>query len=87
MCVILTHMKTATVREVQHHLSQVLKWVGNGEEVQITRRRKPIAKLIAIQSQPSKAPRIDFHARSKKLWGNKTASLSEQIIKDREERI
>ena len=31
-------MKTASVRDVQHHLSRVLAWVEQGEEVQITRR-------------------------------------------------
>ena len=37
-------MKTASVRDVQHHLSKVLAWVEKGEEVQITRPNKPVAK-------------------------------------------
>jgi antitoxin (DNA-binding transcriptional repressor) of toxin-antitoxin stability system len=28
-------MKTATIREMQHNLSEVLSWVERGEEVQV----------------------------------------------------
>ena len=35
-------MKTASIRDVQHRLSKVLAWVEKGEEVQITRRNKPV---------------------------------------------
>lgn len=38
-------MKTATVREAQHHLTKLLKQVEAGEEIVLTRRGVEIAKL------------------------------------------
>jgi prevent-host-death family protein len=80
-------MKTATVREVQHHLNHVLRWIEEGEEVQITRRNHPVAKLISVQSIPSLSPAVDFHARAQRLWGEKNQTLSSLITDGREERI
>lgn len=39
-------MKTATVREAQHHLSRLLVDVEAGEEIVITRRGVEVAKLV-----------------------------------------
>lgn len=39
-------MKTATVREAQHHLSKLLDEVAAGEEITITRRGVTVAKLV-----------------------------------------
>jgi antitoxin (DNA-binding transcriptional repressor) of toxin-antitoxin stability system len=33
-------MKTATVREVQHHLAKVLRWLEQGQTMEITRRKQ-----------------------------------------------
>lgn len=52
-------MSTVTVAEAKAHLSKVLKRVERGEEVVITRRGKPVARLSQVQ--PSKKP-IDFEA-------------------------
>ena len=40
------HMKTATVRQVQHNLSEVLSWVEQGEEVRVLRRKQVVARLL-----------------------------------------
>lgn len=48
MCVICVNMKTATIREAQHHFSKVLKWVDAGEKVLITRRGKCVATLAPM---------------------------------------
>ncbi len=44
-------MKTTTVhefsiREVRQSFHRVLQWVGNGEEVLVTSRRKTVAKIV-----------------------------------------
>lgn len=39
-------MKTATVREAQHHFSKLLEDVAAGEEITITRRGVEVAKLV-----------------------------------------
>ncbi len=39
-------MKTATVRELRNHYSNLLRWVSAGEEILITRRGQPVARLV-----------------------------------------
>ena len=38
-------MKTATVRDLRNHYSQLLAWIAVGEEITITQRGKPVALL------------------------------------------
>lgn len=40
-------MKTATVAQAKSHLSALIEQVGTGDEVVITRRGKPVARLVA----------------------------------------
>ena len=47
-------MKTATVRELRNHYTQLLKWLDAGEEIKITRRGIVIARLV-----PENAARLD----------------------------
>jgi prevent-host-death family protein len=42
-------MKTATVAETKSHLSALLSDIESGEEVVITRRGRPVARLVAEQ--------------------------------------
>lgn len=39
-------MESMSIRDVQHHLASVLKRVESGEEIEICRRRHPIAKIV-----------------------------------------
>lgn len=41
-------MKTATVREAQHHLSSLLDEVEKGHEFILTRRGKQVGKLVPM---------------------------------------
>ncbi|MBC5800274.1 MAG: type II toxin-antitoxin system prevent-host-death family antitoxin [Candidatus Eremiobacteraeota bacterium] len=45
-------MRSASLRQVQHNLGEVLRWIDAGEEVEITRRRKPVARLVPVGGQP-----------------------------------
>jgi prevent-host-death family protein len=38
-------MKKATVRDLRNHYSQLLAWIAAGEEITITQRGKPVARL------------------------------------------
>lgn len=66
----LLDMKTATIREVQHRLSRVLARVGRGEEVTITKRGKPVARLVppAVAQGLEKVEWPDFVGRMKRLF-------------------
>jgi antitoxin (DNA-binding transcriptional repressor) of toxin-antitoxin stability system len=46
-------MKVATVADARSHLSALIDDVGAGEEVVITRRGKPVARLVREPSAPS----------------------------------
>lgn len=61
---IVCHMKTATVRQVRHEFASVLRHVQRGEEVTITLRNKPVARLSPPVSPPSRTTKMpDFCAR------------------------
>jgi prevent-host-death family protein len=50
-------MKTATVREAQHHLSKLLVDVEAGAEIVITRRGKSVGKLVPLETSEDGAER------------------------------
>lgn len=41
------NMKTATVGEIQKNFARVLKNIWAGQEITVTRRGKPVAKIAA----------------------------------------
>ena len=51
-------MKTATVRDLRNRYTSLLSWIGAGEEIVITQRGKPIARLIP--EQDDSAQRVDW---------------------------
>jgi prevent-host-death family protein len=81
-------MKSASVRDVQHHLSKVLAWVEKGEEVQITRRNKTVAKIVPAEAQGTRIALPAFAARARQIWGETPVgkSLSQTVVDDRKER-
>lgn len=61
------HMKKATIRDLRYRFSAVEDLLREGEEVQITRRKRAIAHLVP--AEPPTAPhRPDFLARLRKLY-------------------
>ncbi len=58
-------MKTATIREAQHHLSKLIAEVERGEKIILTRRGEKIAKIEAYEAVPSSAKKIDWAAAIK----------------------
>lgn len=47
-------MSTITVADAKAHLSELLSRIENGEEIVITRRGKPVARLTPME--PAKQP-------------------------------
>jgi prevent-host-death family protein len=81
-------MRIATIREVQHHLRDVLGWVAAGQSVEVTQRGRVVARITPpAEVQAVEWP--DFGARLKKHFprGVKGKPLSQIILEDREERI
>lgn len=46
-------MRTLTLAETKSHLSAVVDQVIAGEEIVITRRGRPVARIIAERAQPA----------------------------------
>ena len=67
-------METATIREVQHNLAKYVRRVEQGEEIEIRRRNKVVARLVP--SGVPETPARDLHweeveERRRRLWGDK----------------
>jgi antitoxin (DNA-binding transcriptional repressor) of toxin-antitoxin stability system len=69
------HMRKATVRDLRYRFSVVEDLLGEGQEVQITKRKRIIARLLPVQ--PAMSPRRpDFLARLKKLYRGKPLKVT-----------
>jgi len=55
-------MKTATVRELRNDYNTLLDWVAAGEEVVITKRGKPVARLVPEKEE--QAGKVDWSQSS-----------------------
>ena len=80
------YMKTATVRQLRHDFNSVLQLIENGEEVTITRRNKPVARLAPAPPQARPFQRPDFAARLAARFPNgriRGKSLAERISEER----
>ena len=75
-------MKSTTVRELRNNYAKVLKWVARGEEVEVTRRGKPVAKVVPIL--PAGAAEVDSSksaAMTRKGWSKiLTAEQSAAVL-------
>jgi prevent-host-death family protein len=83
------NMKKASVREIQHHFSDILRRIEEGEEVCITKRNKIVAKIVPhseIQREPVEYP--DFVGRAKEICETSRGKpLSDTVIEERNERV
>jgi prevent-host-death family protein len=84
MCYKVSHMKTTTVRELRNNYAQVMRWVGKGEEVEVTRRGKVVAKVVPVGA--AKVTAVDWAqsaAHNRPVWGKAlTAKESAAVLAD-----
>jgi antitoxin (DNA-binding transcriptional repressor) of toxin-antitoxin stability system len=72
------HMKTATLRDLRNDFAKLEAWLGEGEEIRIEKRGKPIAMLTPLKGKSSvKVTMPDFEARRKAIWGDRVFSEEE----------
>ena len=70
-------MKTATIRDLRYDFPRVEAWLLNGDEVELTRHGRPIAKITpVVQSQPRVA-KPDIMARLERTWGERILSTDQ----------
>ena len=69
------HMKTASLRDLRYSFKKVEYLLRQGEEVQITKRRHVIARLVPERAQaPAELP--DFMGRMRAIYGGKKLKVS-----------
>lgn len=65
-----SQMKTASVRELRQNFGNLLTWIEDGQEIQITKRRRVVARLVPEQQTKQKPVKMpNFGARLKKIYG------------------
>ena len=47
----MSNMRSHSVRHVQHHLAAVLAEVERGEEIEVLRRGRPVARIVPLSSE------------------------------------
>ena len=73
-------MRTASVRELRNHYSSLLDWVKAGEEVVITQRGKPVARLIPEKPEtPEKVNWADAPEVTRDRSGERLLSAEESL--------
>jgi prevent-host-death family protein len=80
--------KSVSVRELQQNLKRVMARVERGETVEVTRRRKPVARLAPMKASGPMAPWPDLKARRRAVFGDRivTPGASDMVIQGREDR-
>lgn len=80
-------MKTATIRDIRHDFGRILSWVEEGQQVEITKRRRIVARMVPVTHKARKLEWPDFAARLKKTFpgGVKGKPVSEIVDEGRGE--
>ena len=87
----MSYMKKATnisIRELQQNLKGVIARVERGQIVEVTRHRRPVARLEPMRPSGAVPPWPDLDARARAVFGNRLVrpSPSDGVIEDRGER-
>ncbi len=69
------HMRKASIRDLRYRFSVVENLLREGQEIQITKRKRVIARLLPPEP-PATVPMPDFLARQKKIFGKKRLKVS-----------
>jgi len=77
-----------SIRELQQNLKRVMARVARGQVFEVTRHRRPIARLAPMRSVRPVNPWPDLEARARAVFGNRlvTPGASQIISEDRGER-
>jgi antitoxin (DNA-binding transcriptional repressor) of toxin-antitoxin stability system len=78
------HMRKASVRDLRYAFKKIERLLHQGEEIQITKRRRVIARLVP-ESGVSPAEVPDFLGRLRAIYGDRELAVSgaEVVSEDR----
>ena len=82
---IMYHMTKASVRDLRYRFHEVEDLLRQGQEIQITKRRRVIATLVPATNE-NRITLPDFEGRLRKIYGKRklTVTGAELIARDRE---
>ncbi len=72
-----------SVRELQQNLKRVMARVERGDVIEVTRRRRPVAKLGPMRSANPVSPWPDLEARARTVFGDRiVASAASDAVSE-----
>ncbi len=79
---------SVSVRELQQNLKRVIARVERGEVIEVTRRRRPVARLTPLRAAGPLSPWPDLDERARTVFGDRliTPGGSQVVIEGRGER-
>jgi prevent-host-death family protein len=79
---------SVSIRELQQNLKRVIARVERGETVDVTRRRRPVARLAPVKPTQPAAAWPDLAARARGVFGDRIIApgASAAVLDDRGER-
>jgi len=63
-------VRTVSVTELRDNFAKIEIWLGQGQEVVILKRNRPVAKLLPLPDYP------DFAAQRREIFGDKVLPVS-----------
>jgi prevent-host-death family protein len=60
-----------SIRELQQNLKRVMARVERGQVIEVTRRRRPVARLAPMRPARATSPWPDLEARSRSVFGGR----------------
>jgi antitoxin (DNA-binding transcriptional repressor) of toxin-antitoxin stability system len=67
--------KPASVSDLRYNFSEVERLLQTGETIEITKRKRVIAHLVAVAA-PAPPKRPDFLARLRRIYGDRLLKVS-----------
>ena len=78
----MSDMKTLSVREEQHRFAAMLDLVLGGQQVEITRRHRVVARVVPVSRQARKVTWPNVMTRLEKDFGGKVTPDSAPLFND-----
>jgi prevent-host-death family protein len=74
----ITLMHTLTVRDLRYDFGKVEAWLADGQEIEVTKHGKPVARISP--PRPATYPKFDADAHRRRLdetWGDRVFTAEE----------
>jgi len=78
-------MIKTSIKKIRENLASYIKQVQEGQEIIITKREQPVAKLVPVRQKT--AAKLQSHRELRSLLVARGKSLSQTVINNRRERF